>query len=247
MSARWPVVLSVPHAGHQVPERLSGRVRLTPDEILHDSDVQAPELYLPWRLHAAHFVTTPIARAFVDMNRAEDDIRRDGVVKTHTCWNVPIYSEPLLEEDVEALLVDYHRPYHDALRLQSRLRIGLDLHTMAEFGPPVGPDPGAPRPWVCVGDADGEACDPEWSEALVHELGLLLGAGNVSHNVPFRGGYITRSRPGERSWIQIEVSRGSWASVGDKRQLLFSAIDSWLTTLWRQLRFEDGAMAPGSR
>lgn len=225
----WPVVLSVPHAGLDVPAELTGRHRLTEDEIRADGDEGAAEIYLPLAAEAAGFVSTPIARAFVDMNRAEDDIRRDGVVKTHTCWDVPVYDTPLSEEETQGLLQSYHRPYHAALaRAAEGVRLGLDLHTMAAHGPPVGPDPGVERPWICLGDARGAACDPAWTRALQQRLQASLGVSHVTYNAPFSGGYITRSRPGGLPWIQIEMSRGDWASPADKRAVLRAALSDWL-------------------
>jgi N-formylglutamate amidohydrolase len=44
-----------------------------------DGDEGAAEIY-DLKDHAAEFVTTDIARAIVDLNRAEDDRRPDGVV-----------------------------------------------------------------------------------------------------------------------------------------------------------------------
>ncbi|MBL7144710.1 MAG: hypothetical protein ISS76_10795 [Phycisphaerae bacterium] len=39
----------------------------------------------------AAYITTDIARAIVDMNRAEHDRGQDGIVKTHTCYNAREY------------------------------------------------------------------------------------------------------------------------------------------------------------
>ena len=75
-----------------------------------------------------------IARAFVDLNRAEDDrppANPDGVVKSATCFDRPIYSEPLDDQTIERLLALYHRPYHEGLESAARERGG-------------GPGPGLP-------------------------------------------------------------------------------------------------------
>ena len=76
------------------------------------------------------------------MNRAEDDRRRDGVMKTQICWDVPIYREPLPEWIIETLLDRYRWPDHDRLaelETGENLRLGRDCLTMATTAPLVGP------------------------------------------------------------------------------------------------------------
>jgi formiminoglutamase len=172
------------------------------------------------------FRTTDIARAVIDLNRAEDDRRKDGVVKTHTCWDVPIYSEPLAEEIVQTLLARHYRPYHAALRqLAAGVEFGLDCHTMAAVGPPVGPDPGRERPAVCLSNAD-VTCSRAAIEALADCLEHALGV-SIAINDPFQGGYITRTHAAELPWVQIEFSRGDFLAPDEKRHGLCDALRSW--------------------
>ena len=89
-----PLLLSVPHAGLTIPSEVANLCLLTKNEIIEDGDEGAAEIYLPLENEVSALVTTVVARAIVDMNRAEDDRGKDGVVKTHTCWDVQIYSEP---------------------------------------------------------------------------------------------------------------------------------------------------------
>ena len=107
-----PILISLPHAGLKVPKALQDNCLLTTDQIIKDGDEFAQEIYSPLRREVAAFVTTDIARAVLDMNRAEDDIRKDGVVKTHTCWDEPIWRNPLNETTIQWLLDNHHRPYH---------------------------------------------------------------------------------------------------------------------------------------
>ena len=102
--------------------------------------------------------------------------RKDGVVKTHTCWDVPVYRSAPTEQLVQTLLATYHRPYHERLaRLaEPALLLAVDCHTMAAFGPPVGPDPGVERPWVCLSNADG-TCPSEWMQELKTCFELAFG------------------------------------------------------------------------
>jgi formiminoglutamase len=114
------------------------------------------------------FCTSGIARAIVDMNRAVDDFRKDGVIKTHTCYDVRVYKEFPSRKLIEQLLTKYYHPYHQKLeRLTNteNIVVGIDCHTMAAVGPPIGPDAGKSRPLVCLSNADG-TCPDDWLTEL---------------------------------------------------------------------------------
>lgn len=222
---RLPLLVSLPHAGLEAPVEVAGDHRLSASEIAEDGDVQAAEIYA-LREHVARFVTTPIARAFVDMNRAPDDIRKDGVVKTHTCWDVPVWHEAPNAAALQQLLTRYHAPYHRALSACAGSVIAaVDCHTMAAFGPPVGPDPGVERPRACIGVADG-TCPAEWAEALADQLRRYLG-GPVRINDPFKGGYIIRQHAAEGPWLMVELSRATDIPVEHKRLAFLAALTGW--------------------
>lgn len=232
--SRLPLLVSVPHAGLRVPEEVRSYCILSQEEIRRDGDEQAAEIYAPLESLAAAFQTTDVARAILDMNRAESDRRKDGVVKTHTCWDVPVYSTFPPEDIVEALLETHHRPYHRGLlRLSSRpgVRMGVDCHTMAAQGPPVGPDPGSTRPLVCLSNADG-TCPADWIEALAGCFRNAL-EGEVTINRPFTGGYIVRTHSRTLPWVQIELSRTTDVSVGEKSRGVVSALTEFSRTVLR--------------
>lgn len=222
-----PVVVSVPHAGLRVPAEVESACTLSPAEIAADSDGGAGEIY-SLESEVGAFVTTDIARAVVDVNRARDDRRLDGVVKTHTSYKVSVWDPPLVQDEVEGLLDAYYAPYHAQLTelgLGGRWPLGVDCHTMAAVGPPVGPDPGRERPWVCVSNADG-TCPQEWIETLREAFQQQLD-GAVRVNDPFRGGYIARSHSAEMPWLQIELSRAPYLPLEAKRQVVLTALHHW--------------------
>ena len=162
-----PLLLSVPHAGLTVPSVVKeGCVFLTKKEVIEDGDEGAAEIYLPLESEVSALVTTVVARAIVDMNRAKDDRSKDGVVKTHTCWNVQIYREFPTEEIVAKLLETFYTPYHTSLTQHARhVKCGIDCHTMAAQGPPIGPDTGVERPAICISNANG-TCPTELINSL---------------------------------------------------------------------------------
>lgn len=218
-----PLLLSVPHAGLWVPPEVEDMCILTRRQIVEDGDEGAAEIYLPLEKETAGFVTTKVARAIVDQNRAQDDFQKDGVVKTHTSWDVPIYREFPSETIVRTLIDKYYKPYHSALsELSKRVRLGVDCHTMAAEGPPVGPDPGVERPTVCLSNGDG-TCPQPWIEFFAQCLEDALKV-RVSINRPFRGGHIIRSHCRELPWIQLEYSRAPFATDAEKRSGFINAL-----------------------
>jgi N-formylglutamate amidohydrolase len=221
-----PFLLSVPHAGWAIPVEVKEICLLSRQEIIEDGDGGAAEIYLPLKKHVAALVSTPIARAIVDMNRSEDDRRKDGVIKSHTCWNVPVYNRPPTEKIIGVLLEKYHRPYHQNISHLSRgKKLGIDCHTMAEIGPPVGPDSGLRRPRICLGNGDG-TCPRGWIESFAQCFSNAFKT-EVSINHPFKGGYIIRSHTKEIPWIQIELSRENFLSLEKKSVCLLDALTAW--------------------
>jgi formiminoglutamase len=220
-----PLLISVPHAGLKVPPEVESICKLTQQQIIEDGDEGAAQIY-SIEDEVAAFVTTDVARAFVDVNRAQDDRRADGVVKTHTIWEIPIYSKALSGELVETLLRKYYRPYHrDLSRLARKVRMGVDCHTMAEVGPPIGPGAGEKRPLICLSNAEGSSPDV-WFKAFAECLERSFEV-EVSLNSPFKGGYIVRSHAREIPWVQLELSRAPFLSHDQKRSRVLQALREW--------------------
>ena len=219
-----PLLLSVPHAGLEVPPEVEPYCILDSAQIAADGDEGAAEIYA-LADHVETHMTTTVARVIVDLNRAVDDFRPDGVIKTHTCWQEEVYSPFPPPEVVQTLLERYWHPYHRQLQVHGtsgRFLLGVDGHTMAAVGPPVGSDAGKPRPRACISN-DDRTCPSEWlatlQESLAHQLG-----GEVTINTPFRGGYIIRTHAAERPWLQVELSRAPYMTNVQKRQAVLEAL-----------------------
>ncbi|HSG99992.1 MAG TPA: N-formylglutamate amidohydrolase, partial [candidate division Zixibacteria bacterium] len=188
-----PLLISAPHAGTTVPEFLQDKFILSPADLQDDIDGGARDIY-DIADHVNTFVTSEIARTVLDLNRAPDDFRPDGVVKTETAFQKQIWSEPLSEHEIGELLRRHHAPYHrrlsDAARLPGVL-CGVDCHTMLAVGPPIGPGAGVKRPLICISNADG-SCSDDTLAALKQALEMSFEV-PVSVNDPFKGGYIIRA------------------------------------------------------
>ncbi len=229
-----PILVSIPHGGRNVAPEIGDRWALSARDALHDGDPFTDLIY-DFEDRARAQIVMQYYRAVVDVNRAPDDIapeNPDGVIKSHTCWNVPVYKPGALPDDElkKTLLDRYYYPYHEKLERclhDSELRLAVDCHSMAAVSPPIEDDAGTTRPLFCLGnlgDERGEVetvfgwitCDPSVMRFMAEELASIFRHEDleveppavVTMNVPFNGGYITRTF-GDRGipLVQIEMSR----------------------------------------
>lgn len=215
-----PVLISIPHGGSKVPEEVRDRIGLLPIDILDDGDAFTGDIYDVGDA-VRHVVKASAARAFVDLNRSRDDLppgNPDGVVKTHTCYGKQVYRNGCQpDRDLTQLLLNRHYdPYHSRLQHllsgenPSGIRLALDCHSMAAVGPEISPDPGKKRPAFCLGNLRGRTCPQSMLDTLADCLRQAFGLrdSDVTQNVPFAGGHITRAYGGKPiPWIQVEMSR----------------------------------------
>jgi formiminoglutamase len=229
-----PVLVSIPHGGWKVAKEIESIWALSEKDALHDGDPFTARIY-DFSDRAACQLVMEYYRAVVDLNRAPDDIapkNKDGVIKSHTCYDVEVYRPGCLpDEELKKLLLDrYYFPYHRKLQAcldRDDLKFGVDCHSMAAVSPPIEEDAGTPRPLICLGnlgDAAGEktpefdriTCSiemirfmaEEFASVFRHEDLELEVPASATMNVPFNGGYITRQM-GNRGipFVQIEMSR----------------------------------------
>jgi len=222
---KLPLFVSIPHAGTQVPSEVMDRCIFSQQDILADYDAGAILIYSSLEEYVSGFCAADIARSVVDLNRAPDDIGGDGVIKSHTCWNVPVYRKFPDQRLITALLENHYFPYHEKLSAggtSNSIKLGIDCHTMSEVGPPVGPDPGRKRPLVCISNADG-TCPQEWIRGLAECFAEVFKQ-EITINTPFRGGYITRKHSAEMFWLQIEISRTDLYSFKFKSDCLLEGL-----------------------
>lgn len=217
-----PVLISIPHGGLDIPEELINRVCIKPEDIFLDMDPFTQEIYDldPWVIEV---LTTDIARAFVDLNRAVDDLppqNPDGIIKSMTCNKKPIYlkgkepGESLRQTLIERYYHPYHRKAREIIGKNNEVKLALDCHSMAAEPPPIAPDKAnkksKKRPLICLGNAHGQACDPVIVKKLAKCFckAFFLEEKDVTINQPFSGGYITRIHGNNPiPWVQVEINR----------------------------------------
>jgi N-formylglutamate amidohydrolase len=234
--ARWtvPMVFNSPHSGHDLPDDLRLKSRLTEQQLRASEDAHIHDLFSGCLDAGAPMLRALVSRAYVDLNREpyELDARMFrgklpayvncasprvasglGTIPRTVGEGVLIYDAPLEFAEAVQRLEHYYRPYHRALNTlldEAYSATGrcllVDCHSMPSSAV------SHMRPQVDVdivlGDRFGSACDPELS-AIVEQL--LTDAGlSVSRNKPYSGGFFTenhgRPRFGRHA-LQIEVNR----------------------------------------
>ncbi len=221
-----PFIISNPHAGLSIPQEVVGQTQLTYVDIVKDSDEQAKVIYGSLKNLCYHYIEADIARAFVDLNRPDDDISKDGVVKTHTCYDVPIYQQRLCMTQVRELLSNYYQPYYRQLKQAidiPSVKCLIDCHTMAAYAPPSAQSPGDERPLVCLSNAMNTSCPPSIFKAIETAFSDVFGD-TLQINEPFQGGYICTYFGQFIPAVQLELSRTESVSVATKSRLVNQAL-----------------------
>jgi N-formylglutamate deformylase len=226
-------VFSSPHSGSFYPEEFLASARLTQHEIRSSEDAFVDMLFAAAPRHGAPLIAARYPRAFVDLNRAEEELDPAliagaartasnprvaaglGVIPRVVAEGVPIRDGKIsLREALERLRLGY-RPFHDTLgaliRRQKR-RFGIavlyDCHSMPHDALSSAPLVRGRRPDIILGDRFGSSC-ARWIMDAASDT--LTAAGfTVARNAPFAGGYITQhyGRPSlNMHAIQIEVDR----------------------------------------
>ena len=223
-------VFASPHSGRDYTADFLRRTALDAQVIRSSEDAFVDELFAAAPLHGAPLLAARVPRAFVDVNRAADEldpaliegVRRAGhnprvssglgVIPRVVAGGRAIYHGRMTLADARARIEGHWEPYHAALRRlmdESRAGFGeailIDCHSMPHEALEAGR---TTRPDVVLGDRFGAAAAPglvERIEAAFRRAGL-----RVARNAPFAGAYVTQAygRPAQGSHaIQVEIDR----------------------------------------
>lgn len=230
-----PLVLDSPHSGSVFPTDFGHSV--TELELRDGEDFLIHELFGSAPRHGATFITANVARTYIDVNRAEDDIDPDlldgqwplpvaasgkaGIGKA-LVWRTlddarPIYARKLTVAEMQGRIDRVLRPYQAAVRAAieaahaaNGVVFHINCHSMKAVAGKMSSDgEGSRRADVVLGDRDGTTCSADFT-ALLRELFADRGY-DVRVNDPYKGVELVRafSAPDRgRHSLQIELNRG---------------------------------------
>lgn len=223
-----PFVFASPHSGEIYPADMAPSASLSERSLKSAADAWVDRLIAPAVERGVTVLTAQVARAYLDLNRAPDELDPQliegapvaasspraaagyGVVPRLSGDGRPMYERRLSRDEAEARVARVHAPYHAALAAvmaETKARWGrailVDWHSM-----PARAVGGARGVDVVLGDRHGAACDAQFmrrTRAAFERLGW-----RVALNHPYAGGWTTSrwGRPVEGCHaLQIELSR----------------------------------------
>ncbi len=238
------------------------RTHLSPQALRSSEDAFIDELFSSAPSHGAPLIAATMPRAWLDLNRAEDELdpalvagapksNRSprinaglGVIPRVVSDSRIIMSGKMTLAEAEARIKAFHRPYHETLSdmlRETRELFGhailFDCHSMPHDALAGSTMVNGARPEIVLGDRFGASCERWVMDAAMDIFG---DAGfRVVRNAPFAGGYITQTygRPAKGIHaLQIEIDRSLYMiESGVTKSIRFPAVQRQINGIVRKL------------
>ena len=226
------IVIASPHSGRNYLSSVKEQSILDPVTLRSSEDAFVDELMDFAPALGIPLICSEIPRAFVDLNRARDELdpaiiegikhnRQNprvisglGVIPRVVANGKEIYSGKLSKEAAIERLENFWDPYHsklaellDRARQQFGYSILIDTHSMPHEAI-LNASSSFRTSQIVLGDRYGATCAPE----IINDLIKLISKNGLraSRNIPFSGAYIVQKygSPGlNRHAIQLEIDR----------------------------------------
>jgi len=222
-----PFVFASPHSGSCYPASFVAKSRLSPVALRRSEDAFVDELFAGAVALGAPMIMARFPRAFLDVNRAPDEIDSSmfdgtlgvdvdapssrvaaglGVIPRIVRDGAEIYRGKLAAWEAEERLARLYHPYHRALgslvdetRAHFGVAILIDCHSMPSA---------AAVPDIVLGDRYGASSTPALTRHA--DTCFQLHGFRVVRNMPYAGGYTTLlhgRRDRNVHALQIEINR----------------------------------------
>lgn len=228
-----PVVFSSPHSGADYPQAFVSASLLDQHTIRSSEDAFVDRLFSAAPRHGAPLLAARIPRAYLDLNRAADELDPAviegidrvphnprvssglGVIPRVVAGGRAIYRGKLPRTEAEHRIRTVWHPYHSTLKTlldESLAQFGqavlIDCHSMPHEAIEAHSRPGHPRPDVVLGDRFGAAASRDVVDRI--ESAFTAAGLRTARNAPFAGAYIAQAygRPSRNQHVvQVEVDR----------------------------------------
>ncbi len=228
-----PMIFASPHSGRDYPAAFLAQVVLDRRAVRSSEDAFVDDLFGMAPEMGAPLLAARAPRAFIDLNRAADELDPAvieglmrvphnprissglGVIPRVVAGGRAIYRGKLPLSEAETRLRQFWHPYHQALagliegvRAEFGQAVLIDCHSMPHEAIEAHTRPGQPRPEVVLGDRYGATASREVMERVE---AAFAGAGlRVGRNAPFAGAYVAQAygRPSRGVHVvQVEIDR----------------------------------------
>ncbi|MFN0115097.1 MAG: N-formylglutamate amidohydrolase [Paracoccaceae bacterium] len=237
------VVFASPHSGRHYPAEFLQASVLDERTIRTSEDAFVDQLLDCVPDHGAPLLAARAPRAFIDLNRAADELDPAlvegvravahnprissglGVIPRVVSGGRAIYRGRIPLAEAEARIASWWRPYHARLQRlldETRAEFGeavlVDFHSMPHEAIDSLAANGSRKPDIVIGDRFGATAHPvvvDAIEAAFERAGL-----RVMRNAPFAGAFIaqTYGRPSRRQHaVQIEMDRSLYMNEAEIR------------------------------
>lgn len=234
------VVFASPHSSANYPDSFIRSSVLDRHTIRSSEDAFVDRLYDMAPEFGAPFLTAGVPRAYVDLNRSQDELdpaliegaKRHGhnprvasglgVIPRVVANGRAIYRGKLAMEQAKWRIGQYWQPYHAALQSlldESHARFGqailIDCHSMPHEAMDGMARSRKKRPEIVLGDRFGAAARPDVVDRI--EAAFVSAGLRVARNTPFAGAYViqTYGRPSQNQHaIQVEIDRALYMDEG---------------------------------
>ncbi|AIY39236.1 N-formylglutamate deformylase [Collimonas arenae] len=253
-----PLIFDSPHSSRFCPPDMQA---VAPEAALMSGwDAYVDELWSGARQSGATLLAARVHRSYIDLNRSRSDIDPAlmaepwpepiqvsekskagmGLIRRYALPGVPMYERKLSVAEVQQRISRYYDPYHAELQQwinNAHARFGqvwhIDCHSMKSVGNAMNIDNGARRPDFVLGDRDGSAADPAFTQWVAQQLQAQ--GYTVKINDPYRGAELVRaySDPQHgRNSMQIEINRALYMDEQSlQRSAGFATLQNNLTQL----------------
>jgi N-formylglutamate deformylase len=217
-----PILVSVPHCGIAFPDELKKEFDPGLTRAPDDTDWFVDQLYDFAPALGISMIAARYSRWVIDLNRDPESkpLYTDGRIITALCPTTTFLGEPLYldgrkeisHEEQTRRRREYYLPYYERIEaeLQSLLdTFGVcllwDCHSIRRNVPTIQKEN---FPDLILGDADGMSASSRLIESALNSL--KSSSLTLTHNHPFKGGYLTRrfGQPANhRHALQLEMSK----------------------------------------
>ena len=266
-----PVIFSSPHSGRDYPATLMAESGLDERAIRSSEDAFVDELFVSAPKAGAPLITARAPRAYIDLNRAADELDPAliegvtraphnprvssglGVIPRVVANGRAIYRGKIPLREAQARIDRLWHPYHHALRGlidESVMLFGeavlIDCHSMPHEAIDAHSRPGMPRPEVVLGDRFGAAASRDVMDMV--EAAFVWAGLRVARNAPFAGAYIAQAygRPSRgQHVVQIEIDRALYMDETRIQRLAdFAAFQSLMSGVVAQIAGQGRQQVP---
>jgi N-formylglutamate deformylase len=233
LKKQLPIIVSCPHVGTIIPDDIKATMIEGIAQATEDTDWFVHELYDFAPEMGITLIKANYSRFVIDLNRDpsgkslyKDARRQTAIVPLTTFEGKQIYkSGDVTAEEVKKRRILYFDPYHGAIhdevkKLKTLFQhvLFFDAHSIKRTVKSIRNEP---FPDVIVGDNDGATAHAKLTTSAI--ASLKKGGLVVSHNEPFKGGFLTRSqgRPDESIHaLQLEMSQDLYMNESDNSRNL---------------------------